>query len=153
MNESLEGWMAGPRSISCIDLAREALIPGSQEFLNFLPDAQFPRWIDRAAGPLVWDADGREYIDLYCSSGAIILGHANEAQIAAVTDRLRCGSMVSMRHPLELRLATWLRREVFPDGKVMFFKTGSEACQAVVRAALQWSDRRGVVALGYHGWL
>ena len=38
-----------------------------------------PYIVDRAEGPYVWDVEGRRYIDLVQSYGAIILGHAHPA--------------------------------------------------------------------------
>ncbi|MEJ7719450.1 MAG: aminotransferase class III-fold pyridoxal phosphate-dependent enzyme [Ilumatobacteraceae bacterium] len=44
-----------------------------------------PRVIARAEGPYVWDVEGRRYIDLVQSYGAVILGHAHPAVTAAVS--------------------------------------------------------------------
>src|SRR5689334_20534120 len=43
-----------------------------------------PRFIVRAAGPYLYDADGRDYVDLVCSWGPTILGHAHPEVVAAV---------------------------------------------------------------------
>ena len=34
-----------------------------------------PRFIERADGPYIYDADGRKYIDYVCSWGPMLLGH------------------------------------------------------------------------------
>ncbi|MCJ7593688.1 MAG: aminotransferase class III-fold pyridoxal phosphate-dependent enzyme, partial [Desulfobacterales bacterium] len=36
-----------------------------------------PRFIARAEGCHLWDAEGRRYIDYVCSWGPMILGHAH----------------------------------------------------------------------------
>jgi glutamate-1-semialdehyde 2,1-aminomutase len=51
-----------------------------------------PYFVTRAEGPHVWDAEGRRYIDLVQSYGAIILGHAHPAVVRAVADAARGGT-------------------------------------------------------------
>ena len=36
-----------------------------------------PRFMVRGSGPYLTDVDGREYVDLVCSWGPMILGHAH----------------------------------------------------------------------------
>src|SRR4051794_3169873 len=43
-----------------------------------------PRFMVRGSGPYLYDADGREYVDLVCSWGPMILGHAHPAVLEAV---------------------------------------------------------------------
>ena len=43
-----------------------------------------PRFIARAQGPYLWDAEGRRYIDYIGSWGPMILGHGHPAVLAAV---------------------------------------------------------------------
>ena len=66
-----------------------------------------PYVVDRAEGPYVWDVEGRRYIDLVQSYGAIILGHAHPAITAAVT--AAAGAAHRMAHPRRVR-CFWPRR-------------------------------------------
>ena len=43
-----------------------------------------PRFIVRASGPFLYDADGNEYVDLVCSWGPTIVGHAHPVVVDAV---------------------------------------------------------------------
>src|SRR5664280_737909 len=43
-----------------------------------------PRFMASASGPYLTDVDGREYVDLVCSWGPMILGHAHPDVLAAV---------------------------------------------------------------------
>ena len=43
-----------------------------------------PRFMVRAVGPYLWDADGNRYVDLVSSWGPMILGHAHPAVVEAV---------------------------------------------------------------------
>ena len=45
-----------------------------------------PRFMERAQGPWLWDADGWRYLDLVCSWGPMILGHAHPEVVAAVQE-------------------------------------------------------------------
>ena len=45
-----------------------------------------PRFMVSGTGPYLTDADGREYVDLVCSWGPMILGHSHPEVIAAVQD-------------------------------------------------------------------
>jgi glutamate-1-semialdehyde aminotransferase len=92
-------------------------------------------------------------IDLYCGSGAVILGHADPGQTEAVRAVLSSGATVSLRHPVELELADHLV-DLCPGARyAAFFKTGSEAVHAAIITALKASGRRSIVTTTYHGWL
>ena len=51
----------------------------------FGPVGGVPRFIERGAGPYLFDVDGRQYVDLVCSWGPMILGHAHPSVVAAVS--------------------------------------------------------------------
>ena len=52
----------------------------------------YPFYITRGAGPRIWDADGREYIDYVLSWGPLVLGHAPAAVLAASALMAGCAS-------------------------------------------------------------
>src|SRR2546426_12758686 len=64
-----------------------------------------PRFMVRGSGPHLTDADGREYVDLVCSWGPMILGHAHPAVVAAVSAALRDGTSFGTATPGEVELA------------------------------------------------
>jgi glutamate-1-semialdehyde 2,1-aminomutase len=51
-----------------------------------------PRFIRSAAGALLTDVDGNEYVDLLCSWGPMLLGHAHPGVLAAVTEAVARGT-------------------------------------------------------------
>ncbi len=51
-----------------------------------------PIWADRASGPHLWDVDGNRYADYHNGYGAMLVGHAHPAIVAAVTERIAEGS-------------------------------------------------------------
>ncbi|HET6191461.1 MAG TPA: aminotransferase class III-fold pyridoxal phosphate-dependent enzyme, partial [Trebonia sp.] len=58
----------------------------------FGPVGGTPRFIERGVGPYLFDVDGREYVDLVCSWGPMILGHAHPAVVTAVSRALANGT-------------------------------------------------------------
>jgi len=62
------------------------------------------------------------------------------------------GIIFSLPHPLEVKLSELLV-DIIPCAEmVRFTKTGSEACQAAVRAARAYTGRDHIAFRGYHGW-
>ena len=132
---------------------RRPLAPGSQNWHQFPISAGVPAFFASSRGPCVYEVGGRELIDLYCGSGAVILGHGAPDQVAAVRAALDSGASVSLRHPAESRLAEHLV-ELCPGARyAAFFKTGSEAVHAAITAAVRATGRRAVLTTTYHGWL
>ena len=60
---------------------------------------EFPQFMARGRGCRVWDVDGREYIDLVCSYGPIVLGHADprvEAAAEMVAQEWRAPALMNV---------------------------------------------------------
>jgi glutamate-1-semialdehyde 2,1-aminomutase len=132
---------------------RGHLAPGSQNWHQFPIAAGVPAFFVSASGPYVYEEDGRELVDLYCGSGAIILGHGSADQVSAVRAVLGSGASVSLRHPAEAQLAERLV-ELCPGAEyAAFFKTGSETVHAAITAAIRATGRSTVLTTTYHGWL
>src|SRR5213594_3283913 len=64
-----------------------------------------PRFVARAAGSRIFDADGREYIDYVQSWGAVILGHADHRVVAAVQEAAEGGTSFGAPTEREVELA------------------------------------------------
>ena len=80
----------------------------------FGPVGGVPRFIERAAGPYLFDVDGRQYVDLICSWGPMILGHAHPAVVAAVSEALTRGTSFGAGQDVR-----WVREpsaQPLPDG-------------------------------------
>ncbi|HEX6937666.1 MAG TPA: aminotransferase class III-fold pyridoxal phosphate-dependent enzyme, partial [Actinomycetes bacterium] len=68
-------------------LARaQAVIPGgvNSPVRAFRAVGGTPRFMVSGRGPYLVDADGREYVDLVCSWGPLLLGHAHPDVVDAV---------------------------------------------------------------------
>src|ERR1700739_2818731 len=64
-----------------------------------------PRFIARGAGQHVTDADGNTYLDFVNSWGALILGHAHPAVVAAITEAAGNGTTFGAPCEGEVELA------------------------------------------------
>lgn len=75
----------------------DAWVATHREGLGFdtFTSGVFPRFAERASGCRVWDVDGNEYIDYILGFGTVILGHADQRVIAAVTRELATGTCIS----------------------------------------------------------
>jgi glutamate-1-semialdehyde 2,1-aminomutase len=112
-----------------------------------------PLVIDRAEGPYVWDADGRQYIDYVCSWGALILGHAHPDIVAAIADQARSGTSYGMTSPLEIELGEKIASALPSIERIRFVSSGTEATMSAIRAARGFTKRNLILKFegGYHG--
>ena len=111
-----------------------------------------PRFMVRGAGPYLTDADGREYVDLVCSWGPMILGHAHPAVLAAVSAALADGTSFGTATPGEVELAEEIVARA-PVDQVRLVNSGTEATMSAVRLARGFTGRPLVVKFAgcYHG--
>jgi glutamate-1-semialdehyde 2,1-aminomutase len=107
----------------------------------------------RAEGCRVWDAGGREYLDLIMALGAVALGYGHPAVARAAIAGVEAGVVGPLAPVLEEELAADLRRLMPWIEQVRFLKSGAEACAAAVRLARVATGRELVLGCGYHGWL
>ena len=112
-----------------------------------------PRFIDRAKGCRVWDADGNEYIDYVASWGPMILGHANPGVLRALRTVAARGTSFGAPTELEIQLAERIR-EAFPSiEKLRMVSSGTEAAMSALRLARGATGRSRILKFEgcYHG--
>ena len=87
-----------PASEALFDRAR-AIVPGgvNSPVRAFRAVGGTPRFMVRGEGPWLYDADGRRYVDLVCSWGPLILGHAHPEVVGRGPGRRRARHQ--LRHP------------------------------------------------------
>jgi len=112
-----------------------------------------PRFIDRAAGAYIWDADGQRYIDYVGSWGPMILGHAYPAVIDAVREQAGRGLSYGAPTALECDLAEQLCACVPSMEQVRLVNSGTEATMTAIRLARGATGRDAIVKFegNYHG--
>src|SRR6266516_1271135 len=103
-------------------------------------------------GPYLTDADGRELVDLVCSWGPMILGHAYPAVVSAVSAALADGTSFGAATAGEVELAEEIVART-PVEKVRLVNSGTEATMTAVRLARGFTGRPLVVKFAgcYHG--
>jgi glutamate-1-semialdehyde 2,1-aminomutase len=112
-----------------------------------------PPFIVSARGCRVTDADGREYVDLVSSWGALIAGHAHPAVVAAIEAQARRGTSYGAPSPLEVELAEEIAASVASVEMVRFVSSGTEAVMSALRLARAATGRDAILkfAGSYHG--
>ncbi|MBI5723881.1 MAG: glutamate-1-semialdehyde 2,1-aminomutase [Planctomycetes bacterium] len=112
-----------------------------------------PAFIERAAGPFVYDLDGNRYIDYVGTWGPAILGHAHPAAVGAIASAVRRGSSFGAPCQAETRLATLICRAFGSVKKVRFVSSGTEAVMTAVRLARGATGRDKIIKFAgcYHG--
>ena len=85
----------------------KAVIPGgvNSPVRAFLAVGGAPRFIARARGAYLYDLDGNELVDLVCSWGPMLLGHAHPEVIGAVTAAAQHGTSYGAPTLAEVELA------------------------------------------------
>lgn len=111
-----------------------------------------PFFIERGRGSRVWDVDGNEYIDFVNSLLSISLGYQDPDVRKAVDAQLDEGTIFSLPHPIEVKVAEKLVEMVPCAEMVRFGKNGSDATAGAIRLARAYTGRDHVAVCGYHGW-
>jgi glutamate-1-semialdehyde 2,1-aminomutase len=112
-----------------------------------------PRFIARGAGQHVTDADGNTYLDFVNSWGALILGHAHPAVVAAITEAARNGTTFGAPCEGEVELAERIVASYSALEQVRFVSSGTEAVMSAIRLARAFTGRDLIVKFSgcYHG--
>ncbi|MGE5827972.1 MAG: acetylornithine transaminase [Micromonosporaceae bacterium] len=113
-----------------------------------------PIGLVRGAGAVVWDEDGKSYVDMLGGVAVNALGHAHPAVVAAVTQQIATLGHVSNYFIAEppLALAEALLARIGRPGRVFFANSGAEANEAAFKLS-RCTGRTHVVAAagGFHG--
>jgi glutamate-1-semialdehyde 2,1-aminomutase len=143
-----------PRSAALFDRAM-AVVPGgvNSPVRAFAAVGGTPRFMASGRGPYLTDADGREYVDLVCSWGPMILGHAHPAVVEAVQRAVARGTSFGTPTEGEVELAEEIVARVQPVESVRLVNSGTEATMSAIRLARGCTGRAKVVKFAgcYHG--
>ncbi|MDX6741765.1 glutamate-1-semialdehyde 2,1-aminomutase [Actinocorallia sp. A-T 12471] len=111
-----------------------------------------PRFMASAKGAYLTDADGNTYVDMICSWGPMILGHAHPDVVAAVTAAAASGTSYGAPTQGEVDLAEEIVARTAVD-KVRLVNSGTEATMSAIRLARGFTGRAKIVKFAgcYHG--
>jgi glutamate-1-semialdehyde 2,1-aminomutase len=142
-----------PASAALFDRAR-ALVPGgvNSPVRAFHAVGGTPRFMVRGEGPYLFDADDRRYVDLVCSWGPLLHGHAHPEVVAAVQAAAARGTSFGAPTPAEVDLAAEIAART-PVEQVRLVNSGTEATMSALRLARAATGRPKVVKFAgcYHG--
>lgn len=112
-----------------------------------------PLFVQRAEGQHLVDADGREYLDLVNSWGALILGHAHPKVVGAITQMAKNGTTFGAPCAGEVELAERIVGSYPGLEQVRFVSSGTEAVMSAIRVARAFTTRDLIVKFSgcYHG--
>ena len=133
----------------------QALIPGgvNSPVRAFRSVGGTPYFVDHAEGAHVYDVEGRKYIDLVQSYGAVIAGHAHPSITSAICDAAQKGTSYGAPTFGEVELATEIIERVPGMEKVRLVNSGTEATMSSIRLARGHTGRDRIIkfAGNYHG--
>jgi len=117
---------------------------------------KLPLTIVRGKGSVVWDLDGKEYIDFMTGIGVALVGHCNDFVVNAIkeqADRLitlhgtfyndvRAGFMEKLVNAAPKGL-----------GKALLTNSGTESVEAAIKLARRHTSRKKIISMkgGFHG--
>jgi glutamate-1-semialdehyde 2,1-aminomutase len=112
-----------------------------------------PRFIERAEGARVWDADGKCYIDYVGSWGPAIAGHAHPAIVEAVREAALRGLSFGAPTAAEIEMAETICALLPSVEMVRLVSSGTEATMSAIRLARGFTGRDAIVKFEgcYHG--
>lgn len=112
-----------------------------------------PLFIERADGPLIFDADGKAYIDYVSSWGPMILGHNNSAVRNAVIKAAERGLSFGAPTKSEIKMAELVSEMVPSMEQLRMVSSGTEATMSAIRLARGFTGRDKILKFEgcYHG--
>ena len=112
-----------------------------------------PLFFVSGSGAYLTDADGRSYLDLVCSWGPLILGHAHPKVVEAVTQACRQGTTFGAPCPAEVELAERVVASYPGIEQVRLVSSGTEAVMSAIRLSRAFTGRDLIVKFSgcYHG--
>jgi len=112
-----------------------------------------PYVVARGEGAYIFDVEGKKYIDLVQSYGAVILGHAHPSITAALRTAAGDGTSFGAPTPREMKLAEAIRERVPSCERVRLMNSGTEATSTAVRLARGATGRKRLITFAgnFHG--
>lgn len=127
-------------------------LPGASLGMFQLPNAS--RFvISRGKGSHIWDSDGKEYLDFVMGSGPMVLGHAPDSVVEAVTRQVAMGSTYYGLNEPVVKLSQEIC-DASPSGEMVRFTcSGTDATFSALRLARAYTGREKILKFdgGWHG--
>ncbi|MCX7923575.1 MAG: glutamate-1-semialdehyde 2,1-aminomutase [Clostridia bacterium] len=146
--------MNNSKSVEFFEKAKQ-IIPGgvNSPVRAFKSVGMNPPFIKKAKGSKIYDVDGNEYIDYVGSWGPMILGHANDKVIEAISEAAVDGTSFGAPTEREVELAQMICEAVPSVEMVRMVSSGTEAVMSAIRLARGFTGRDKILKFEgcYHG--
>jgi len=143
-----------PRNASLFERACQT-IPGgvNSPVRAFRSVGGVPRFVTRAQGPYIWDAEDKRYIDYVGSWGPAILGHAHPEIVRVVQETAVNGLSFGAPTEGEIDIAEAIVARIPSIEKVRLVSSGTEATMSAIRLARGVTNRPKIIKFEgcYHG--
>ncbi len=117
---------------------------------------KFPLTVVRGKGSLVWDADGKEYVDFMTGIGVALVGHCNDFVVNAVKEQ--ADKLITLHGTFYNDVRAGLMEKLVKAaprglGKVLLTNSGTESVEASIKLARRHTGRKKIVSMrgGFHG--
>ena len=113
----------------------------------------YPFFASKSKGGLIWDVDGKRYVDLCCAYGALLLGHRRPEILKAVSEQMKSGTLFCTPTELEVDLCSKIR-DLYPSmTRTRLVNTGGEATMTAIRLARGYTKNKKIIKFEgcYHG--
>jgi glutamate-1-semialdehyde 2,1-aminomutase len=112
-----------------------------------------PRFVAKGRGPLIFDVEGREYLDFVSSWGPLVFGHAPPDIVDEVAEALLLGTSFGAPTKGELALAGLIGECVPSIEMLRLVSSGTEAAMSAIRLARGFTGRDRILKFEgcYHG--
>ena len=143
------------RASSALFEQAKVVIPGgvNSPVRSFQAVGGDPIYFTDAAGAILIDADGKEYIDYVGSWGPMVAGHAHPEVVTAIRRQLEHGLGYGSPTEIETKLATKVCAMLPNVDQVRMVSSGTEAAMSAIRLARGITKREKIVKFEgcYHG--
>lgn len=106
---------------------------------------RFPVILDHGKGSVVWDKDGRSFLDFSSGIAVNVLGHSHKKLVSAIESQVRklvhCSNLYWTEPQVEL--AKLLIENTF-EGKVFFTNSGTEANEAAIKLSRKYGKKKSI---------
>ena len=139
----------GPRTRSAWEREQPTIGPGLQQVVLW---SQLS--IARGEGTLLFDQDGRRYLDFFGASGVNSIGHAHPHWVEAMTRQMSEWTVGGFGSNARVQMLDALRAVLPPQlDRVQLYSTGAEAVEAALRLAKSYTKKFEFLSFwnGFHG--
>lgn len=152
LRKRVEDYARGPRSREVLHKTLKYESIGHLDFALFA----CPPVLDRGQGAILYDVDGKEYIDLHAGFTVDVLGHGNKEvndAIKAQMDKLNQFAELPMESRAELARILCERHPGDFEKKIFWAVTGGEAVEIAIKLS-RWYTGKPIIIThwgDYHG--